>query len=153
MIKVKGFTLIEIMIVVVIIAILAAIAYPSYQQYKIRASRADAQSEMSQIAQQLQNYKVVNNQFAQIKADGTLQAVTVTDVYGGTQTPRQGTALYTLSLALTNNNQSWILTATPIAGKSQAGNGVICLNDQGWKYWVKAATTCALTATSTWDGR
>jgi len=36
----KGFTLIELMIVVAVIAVLAAIAYPSYQEYVIRSRRA-----------------------------------------------------------------------------------------------------------------
>ena len=30
-----------------------------------------------------------------------------------------------------------MLTATPIATSSQAGDGIICLNDQGQKFWAK----------------
>lgn len=42
----KGFTLIELMIVVVIIAILAVIALPSYQNYVTRAKIKEAQSNL-----------------------------------------------------------------------------------------------------------
>ena len=41
--KFKGFTIIELMIVVMIVAILLAIAYPSYVQYVRKANRGDAQ--------------------------------------------------------------------------------------------------------------
>ena len=46
----RGFTLIEMMIVVAIIALLASIAYPSYQSYIIKSKRADMMSEMHNVA-------------------------------------------------------------------------------------------------------
>lgn len=56
----RGFTLIELMIVVAIIAIIAAIAFPSYQAYTRRSSESLAQQEMQKIAEQLERHKAKN---------------------------------------------------------------------------------------------
>ena len=47
--KNKGFTLIELMIVVVIVGILSSIALPSYQQYTMRANRTDGMSSIQML--------------------------------------------------------------------------------------------------------
>lgn len=60
----RGFTLIEIMIVVAIIAILAAIALPSFLNQIRKSRRADAQSTIQQIALREERYRADNPSYS-----------------------------------------------------------------------------------------
>jgi len=60
----RGFTLIELMIVVVIVAILAAVAYPSYRNYILKGNRASAQAFLMDAAQRQQQFFLDNRAYA-----------------------------------------------------------------------------------------
>jgi type IV pilus assembly protein PilE len=62
-VKVRGFTLIEALIVVAIIAVLAMIALPSYNQYVMRGHRAHARAALLQLAQWMEREATVRGAY------------------------------------------------------------------------------------------
>lgn len=142
----RGFTFLELMMVVAIIGILAAVAFPAYQQYTIRANRADVQAEMMQITQRIQTYKIVNGSYTGVALN---QQGIGSDVF-----PATGKVLYDLTLNATQRDglvTDWLLEATPRASTIQDSNGVVRLNDLGHKCWTKGASICTLSANSDWN--
>ncbi len=64
----RGFTLIELMIVVAIIAIIAAIAYPSYINSVVKTKRAAAEGCLSEYANYMERYYTTNLRYDQTAA-------------------------------------------------------------------------------------
>ncbi|MFC5473522.1 type IV pilin protein [Paraherbaspirillum soli] len=60
----RGFTLIELMVVVVVIAILAAVALPSYRSSVMKSRRSSAQAALLDLASREERYYTANNTYA-----------------------------------------------------------------------------------------
>lgn len=140
----KGFTLIEMMIVVAIVGILAAVAIPSYRSHIVKAARVEAQTELLELAALQEKIFLNSNSYA----------FSVTAAYNGTSAGGLGrtsgqtkdgrydlllvdgcTSLAALSTAATN----FVLVARPVTGGSQEGDGNICISDSGQRLWGTAS--------------
>lgn len=126
----RGFTLVEIMIVVAIVAILASIALPSYQQYVIRSSRQAAQAELVDLSGLQEKIFLNSNGYS----------TSVTNAYNGNAAGGLGatsgmTKDGRYSLSLNVNGASFTLTATPVSGGPQAGDGNLSITSTGVRLW------------------
>jgi len=63
MLKQKGITLIELMIVVAIIGLLSVIAYPAYDNYVKRSKRVTAEGDLYAFRNAMQRYFSENNSY------------------------------------------------------------------------------------------
>lgn len=94
----KGFTLIELMVVVVIIGILASVALPAYQDYVTRGKIAEASSALSSERVRMEQYFQDNRRYS-TTVGGTACGITPSN-----------TSNFSISCAATDT--TFLLTAT-----------------------------------------
>lgn len=59
----KGFHLIEILVVVIIVSILTSLAFPLYHQYFVQAKRLEAIHTLSKLAAEMETYYLQNQTY------------------------------------------------------------------------------------------
>lgn len=123
----KGFTLLELMIVVVVVAILAAIAIPNYQSYMVRTRRATAAVCLLEIAQSMERFYTVNLNYKKDK-NGNAFALQSSSC----QTDLAGYYVFNAN----PDTRAYTLSAAPQgaqASKDPAACGTLTLNQTGKK--------------------
>ncbi|MBC5800204.1 MAG: prepilin-type N-terminal cleavage/methylation domain-containing protein [Candidatus Eremiobacteraeota bacterium] len=112
----RGFTLVELMVVVAIIALLAAIIIPNYVHSRASAAVAQSEANLKQIATALELYRTDNQQYP--PANGLVTPALFAPPGGGTSTGVNPYLTATPYNAL--GHQQYTYTFVAGAGNSQA---------------------------------
>lgn len=122
----KGFSLIELLIVLLIVGILSLISYPGYREYLIRAHRNEGQTALLDLANRMERYYLDHKTYK----TATIGTGTSSDLLSTIATNNHW---YNLSIHLATN-ATYQLIATP--AKEQAKD-LLCqtltLNNYGSK--------------------
>jgi type IV pilus assembly protein PilE len=138
----RGFTLVELMVVVVIASILMAIAIPSYKNSIRKSRRTDAKTALLDLAGREERFNSTNGTYTSAAGSLGYTAFGVGAPIGG--------GYYTLAAPVVvpgtaTTVASFTLTATPVVGNDQANDtacGAFTLTSTGAQSVSGAATDC-----------
>jgi len=153
--RIAGFTLIEVMIVVVIMGVLAAIAYPSYTKYTTQSRRSDAQIALTRVAALQEKFFSDCGWYAKTlsstagsrtcgadRDNGVLETATDSPDghYALTTAVTKGNITGTCTGGSAEYTCGYVLIAAPKAGGRQVGDGPYRTDSLGTKQWAKDGT-------------
>jgi len=118
--NIKGFTIIELLIVVAIIAIIAALALPSYEQYVLKTRRVDAANSLLRIQAEQEKFYFDNNTYMSAAVFATQNNTNNWfEADGGTIVSEGGFYGLTITVSGDSFQDGFSATARPLATSSQ----------------------------------
>ena len=146
-IRSRGFTLIELMIVVAIIAILAAIAYPTYVNYITKTRRAAATACLSEYANYMERFYTSNLSYNTDNSSGTPTPVTsltvVLDCAAASQTGQYYSYAFAAAPPLSSTGYKIIATPKSIQLTRDTTCGVLGIDQAGQRYYQSTLSDTA----------
>lgn len=130
----RGFTLVELMIVVAIIGIVTTIAYPSYQGFIKSSNRAAAQADLMGLGAAMERHKAATYSY---KAAAVLAADTGKPAIFHAHSPAAepyANRAYDLTIS-SSTGTAYLVEAKPKSGGTQAGDGSLFLYSDGRRAW------------------
>jgi type IV pilus assembly protein PilE len=119
----RGFTLIEVMVVVAIIGILATIAYPSYTEQIAKGRRSQARVQLLAAQQWMERFYSENYRYdknsADVAADDDSQFKAR---FTTSPPPGEGSALYDIALVTPLARDTYTIRATRTSGTTMAAD-------------------------------
>lgn len=132
----KGFTLVELMIVVAIVGIIAAVAYPSYQGFLQGSHRSAAQADLMALAAAMERHRAANfNYQGAGNAGADTGAPAVFHAHSPSSEPFAQRRYDLVIDVVSATGNSYILKAEPVSGTSQGNDGDLYLYSDGRKAW------------------
>ena len=121
----RGFTLIEVVVVMAVVAILATVAIPSYSEYILRSHRSSAQSFISDVASRQSQFFLDRRSYADTVGVG----VAVGDRALNMTVPADVAARYTVAIVVAAGPPAgFLVTATPTGPQATDRCGVLTVN-------------------------
>ena len=117
----KGFTLIELMIVVAIIGILAAIAIPNFLNYQCKAKQSEAKQGLRIVSTGIETYMTLHDVYPQTLPQ--LDVSLALKRYGISWTSNNATRTYTITATgtLSGQTDTWTLNQSGALVNSAEG--------------------------------